>query len=94
MKAYIGIRGITPLILTLDTRWRYNPTVTLRPFAHRKGFLFTLGEPWKRSQLFGEEKYLLSLPAVEPQLLSCPPRSLANKPATLSWLPFGKNHKL
>jgi len=52
MKAYSGIGGITPLILTLDTRWKYNHTLTLRLFAHGKGFLRTHGEPWKRSWLF------------------------------------------
>jgi len=51
MNAYSGIRSIAPLILTLGTRWRYNPTFTLRLFAHGKGFLCTLGEPWKRSRL-------------------------------------------
>ena len=60
MNTYAGSRGITPLILNLDSRWRWVVVLTLRPLYPRYSLNRKPLEPRSKSGCFRERKKLYS----------------------------------
>jgi hypothetical protein len=66
MKAYRGSRGITPLILNLDTRFRSVVKVTPWPLFSWEKSNMRLHGSQSQSRHLGEEKNFSPLPGFEP----------------------------
>jgi hypothetical protein len=82
---------ITPLILKLNTIRKCQVSLTPLPLLPPEGAPSTQwGGDWLGPGAcvdgFGEEKYMIRLPVIEPRYLCWPVRSIASIPTDLTWL--------
>jgi hypothetical protein len=85
MRMYEGVEVVWPppfLASVLDDDGWY------ASYSYPMALYRWLGGPHRQSECYGEEKNLLPLPRIEPQLFGQPAHNLAAIPTEVCWLHF------